>query len=45
MSSKNRPTGNMPLNCPDCTEVVRKTERGSYVCTGCGHTSTARPLR
>mgnify|MGYP000603750040 CR=1 FL=1 len=45
MSSKNHATGNMPLNCPDCNETVRKTASETYVCTGCGHTSTACLVR
>jgi|GEM_PF-2060512 ribosomal protein L37AE/L43A len=45
MSSTNKTTGNLPLNCTDCTETVRKTASGTYVCTGCGRTSAARPVR
>jgi len=45
MSSTNKTTGNLPLNCTDCNETVRKTASDTYVCTGCGHTSTARLVR
>ena len=45
MSSTNTTTGNLPLNCTDCAEPVRKTASGTYVCTGCGYTSTARPIQ
>ncbi len=45
MSSTNQTTGNLPLNCTECNETVRKTPSGTYVCTGCGRTSSARPVR
>jgi len=45
MSSTNQTTGNLPLNCTDCNDPVRKTASGTYVCTGCGRTSTARLVR
>ncbi|MFC6756190.1 MULTISPECIES: hypothetical protein [Haloarcula] len=45
MSSTNQTTGNLPLNCTDCNEPVRKTASGTYVCTGCERTSTARLVR
>ncbi len=45
MSSANKTSGNLPLNCTACTEPVRKTASGTYVCTGCEQTATARPVR
>ncbi|WP_262175473.1 hypothetical protein [Haloarcula laminariae] len=45
MSSTNQTTGNLPLNCTECNETVRKTPQGTYVCTGCGRTATGRPVR
>lgn len=45
MSSKNQTIANAPLNCEDCNEPIIKTAGGEFVCTACGHVSTAKPVR
>lgn len=45
MSSQNQTARNLTMNCQYCNEPVRKTASGTFVCTGCGHTSKARQVR
>ena len=45
MSSENQTAGNLPVNCPHCNEHVIKTASDTFVCTNCGHSSKARPIR
>jgi len=45
MSSKDRTTENLPLECQDCAESIIKTASGTFVCTGCGKRSQARAIK
>jgi predicted RNA-binding Zn-ribbon protein involved in translation (DUF1610 family) len=45
MSSKNQTTGNLPMHCTDCDAAIIKTPTGTFVCTGCGYSADASPIR